>query len=70
MVMDVKEGASISDMAEATNKKKIKKDDMDLEGSLNVLLKEADDEDKAPEIDGDLDDLMKKDGADEKGGGR
>lgn len=53
-------------MAEATNKKKIKKDDMDLEGSLNVLLKEADDEDKAPEIDGDLDDLMKKDGADDK----
>lgn len=39
MVMDVKEGASISDMAEATNKKKIKKDDMDLEGSLTSFLR-------------------------------
>lgn len=52
-------GVSISNMAEATKKKKVVNNETELETSLNALLNEADDEDKVPEVDGDLDDLMK-----------
>lgn len=52
-------GVSISNMAEATKKKKVVNNETELETSLNALLNEVDDEDKVPEVDGDLDDLMK-----------